>query len=420
MENHKKTLINHLLTATNYAASDEDVKTAIKKLNLRPSYPIVLVGGTNGKGSTCAYLTTILTNAGYKVGTYTSPHIFDYNERITINNIPVSDPQLVEALEKVMSASSLNLGMFKSFTLASHIIFDAHKIDIAIVEVGLGGAQDTTNLFEPTISAITGVALDHCDILGDTIEEIAMEKVQIFRPIKPAFFGSSSVPQAIIDYAHKINADLELAEVDFSYKEQQYSWDFISKHINYYSLPFPSLRGHEQLKNASLAIAILNKLRSNFPLSVAQIKSGLLQTSLIGRFQVMPGIPQIVLDTAHNPEAIEVMCYNMLKLPFAKRNFALFGIADDKDWQQAIKKCLPSFDVWYLTWINSSRSCDPQKVADYLISLGVRDLNIHVCDNVSNAFNYAYKDLKADDRLVCFGSFLVIDAAHKKIQEVRK
>ena len=419
METIKAQLISHLLTHTNFSASLLDVKKTIHKLKLQPSYPIILVAGTNGKGSCCAYLSTILSNAGYRVGTFTSPHVFEYNERIAIENKPIDDASLCQALQEVIAAAELNLGIFKTFTLAAHLIFARQQVDIAIVEVGIGGAQDATNLFEPSISAITTVALDHCELLGNSIEEIGAQKAQIYRPFKPAFFASKHIPQSVLEYAQQIHAQLELAGRDFSYTRQALSWNFYTDQQNYYSLPYPSLRGVEQLENASLALAILVELREQFPLSLAQIKAGLLQTTLIGRFQVLAGVPQIVLDTAHNPQAIDTMCENMLKLPFAKRNFALFGVAKDKNWQEIIRKSNKNFDYWYIAPLNSERTEQPQLIADYLVSLGVSTKNIYQLPNIKSAFTQCYQQLTSDDRLVCFGSFLVVEEASHAIQEVR-
>ncbi len=415
----KAELISHLLKSNNFSASLSDVKDTIQKLELQPNYPIILVAGTNGKGSCCAYLSTILTNSGYHVGTFTSPHVFDYNERIAINNQPIDDHNLCNALQSIITASDINLGLFKTFTLAAHIIFTQQKIDIAIVEVGIGGAQDATNLFEPTISAITTVALDHCELLGNTVEEIGLQKAHIYRHNKPAFFGTPQIPQSVLDYAKQIQAPLELIGRDFNYTKHQLSWSFHHAEQNLYSLPYPSLRGVEQLDNASLALAILTKLREQFPVSLAQIKTGLLQTTLIGRFQVLAGVPQIILDTAHNPQAIDTMCENMLKLPFAKRNFAVFGVAKDKDWQKIILKCYKNFDYWYLAPINTERAEQTKVIADYLIALGVQSQNIYQETNIKNAFTQCYQQLTVDDRVICFGSFLVVEEASHAIKKVR-
>ena len=419
IDNRKQQLIDKLLNTSNFSASNEQVKSVITKLAINPIYPIILIGGTNGKGSTCAYLSTILSSAGYKVGVYTSPHVFDYNERIKINNEQVSDNILAVALETVISAANCNLGIFKAFTLASHIIFQDQNIDIAIVEVGLGGAKDTTNLFTPTISAITTVALDHCDKLGYTCEEIGLEKAQIFRSQHPAFFGNTNIPDSVIEYALKINANLHVAGTDFHPSIRGNCWDFISKAGNYYGLPLPNLRGKEQLNNAALAIAILDELKAKCPVSLAQIKSGLLKTQLIGRFQVMPGFPQIIFDTAHNPQAVKVMTQNMVQLPFAKNNYALLGIANDKDWRQILTISAKSFSNWVLAPLNNGRSSDISELKAELLKLGIAENKITLFSDLDTAFRTSFKQLNTEDRLVCFGSFIVIEACYKAYQEVK-
>lgn len=419
MVSNKDTLIQKLLQADNFIENNDSVKEVIETLSIKPVYPIVLIGGTNGKGSTCAYLTTILTNAGYKVGTFTSPHIFEYNERIKINSIPIDDKLLCCALEKVINENN-NLGVFKAFTLASHIIFQDNKIDIAIVEVGLGGKKDPTNLFEPTISAITGVDYDHCDILGDTLDKIGFEKSGIYRSNKPAIYGSKNPPNTILEQINSINAIPYLFGQDFTYKEHEFCWDFLSSSLNLYSLPFPSMRGKEQLANASLAIIILILIRDKFPVNIAQIKNGLLQTSLIGRFQVMPGTPQVIFDTAHNVQAVDVMYHNMIKLHFARRNLAVFSIAKDKNWQSIIKQHAKSFDLWFLSPIKSERSANPEDIRKLLIDMNVNENNIFINTCVIDSFKKAYQQLKSDDRLMCFGSFLTIEEAYQSFQGIRK
>lgn len=420
MEKTKQDIINHLLTTNNFSTTNEDLQEVITKLEIKPRYPIILVGGTNGKGSTCAYLSTILTHAGYKVGTFTSPHVFDYNERIQINNKPINDDKLVNILTTVINASNTNFGIFKTFTLASHIIFMAENIDIAIIEVGLGGTKDATNIFEPTISAITGVDFDHCAILGNSLESIGLEKSGIFRPNKAAFYGASNPPLSVLETAKKLGSKFIQYDKNFYYKKRGHCWDFYHSECNYYSLPFPSMRGSEQLLNASLALAILVELKNQFPLSISQIKNGLLQTHIIGRFQVMPGTPQIIFDTAHNGQAIEMMYQNMIKLQFAKRNFAVFAIADDKDWESIIEKHAKNFDYWFLSSIDSERSANPLYIKQKLSQYGVQTNNIDVSNSVQEAFTKAYQALKNEDRMVCFGSFLVVEQAYRTLQGIRK
>jgi dihydrofolate synthase/folylpolyglutamate synthase len=416
MAANKQQLIEKLLATDNYSAPLAEVKLVADKLEIMPKYPIILVGGTNGKGSTCAFLTTILVNAGYKVGTFTSPHVFDYNERICLNNSPVSDGELEEALSQVITASEKNLGLFKSFVLASHLVFTKYNIDIAVIEVGIGGLNDATNIFAPTISAISSIGIDHCELLGNSIEEIGLNKAGIFRSNQPALIAGDNIPESVIKYAQSINAKLEIINRDFSYVRQQISWDFISESLCYYGLPMPSLRGNEQLNNAALSIAILNNIRDRFPVNLGQIKSGLLQTSLIGRFQVLPGTPQIVLDTAHNPQAIEMLIQNMLKLPFAKHNLAVFGCAKDKDWQQALKTIGDRFDHWYLARLPNERSTDVNEIRDFLLNNGYKTSQIECFDDISTAVSKAHAQLEKEDRLVCFGSFLIVESAYKIIK----
>lgn len=416
MATNKQQLIDKLLATDNYSAPLSEVKQVAEKLRINPQYPIILIGGTNGKGSTCAFLTTILSNAGYKVGTFTSPHVFDYNERICLNNTPVSDGELEEALLQIIATSEKNLGLFKSFVLASHLIFSNHKIDIAIIEVGIGGLNDATNIFSPSISAISSIGMDHCELLGNSIEEIGLNKAGIFRSNQPALIAGNNIPEPVITYAQSINAKLQIINRNFSYNKQQISWDFLSESVCYYGLPMPSLRGNEQLNNAALSIAILNNLRDKFPVNLGQIKSGLLQTSLVGRFQVLPGTPQIVLDTAHNPQAIEMLLQNMLKLPFAKRNLAVFGCAKDKDWQQALRIIGDKFDHWYLARIPNGRSSEINKIRDFLLKNGYKPSQIECFDDISMAVNKAHSQLEKEDRLVCFGSFLIVESAYKIIK----
>lgn len=416
----KHALIQHLISASNFADTKQHILETIDILQIKPNYPIILVGGTNGKGSTCAYLSTILSIAGYKVGTFTSPHVFEYNERIAINNQPVSDSDLTEALEQVINATSYNFGLFKTFTLASHLIFAKHKIEIAVVEVGIGGRDDVTNLFEPDVSIISTVAMDHCQLLGADIETIGLQKAHIYQAKKPALFGSSEIPQTVSDYAAQINAEFMRLNHEFSYKKNAQSWDFSCQEQKLYSLPYPSLRGEEQVQNAALALAALYKLRDKFPLTSAQVKNGLLQTKLFGRFQVLPGTPQIVFDTAHNPQAIESLRQNMLKLHFARRNFAVFGIAEDKDWAQIITSCSQDFDAWYIAPINSERSAKIEQLVQELIRNGVNSKNIIINSDIESATELCYQQLNSEDRMVCFGSFLVVESAYKKIEKVRK
>jgi dihydrofolate synthase/folylpolyglutamate synthase len=406
-------ILKHLLAAHEFADNLEVMRQSIKLLNLSPTFPIILVGGTNGKGSTCAYLTTCLTLGGYRVGTFTSPHIFRYNERICINNREIEDKDLAKILGNVINSCPENLGLFKTFTLAAVLYFTQQKVDIAIIEVGIGGLKDATNLFEPAISAITTVDYDHCTTLGNTLEEIGQQKSGIFRPQKPALIGMKHPPQSIIDYANAINAKLQISGTNFGYTRHELSFDAWCNENKYFSLPLPALRGTEQLDNATLAIAILNNLRPEFPLSLSSIKTAMLQNSLKGRLSILPGQPQIIIDVAHNPQAVSSMLKNMLKLPFAKHNYAVFGVAADKDIQAIIQLAKPHFTKWFIAPINSARSIKNEELMQLMQDLGINQDQIITFDKINMALKAAKGISTNDDRIMCFGSFLVVEEAYK-------
>jgi dihydrofolate synthase/folylpolyglutamate synthase len=419
----KQALINQLLDTEDFHTDLLPIKAIIEDLHLYPSYPIILVGGTNGKGSTCAYLTTILTLAGYKVGGFISPHVLSYNERITLDNQAVDDATLTKALAKVMKASQSkfgrNFGLFKTFALAAQQIFLQQGVDIAIIEVGIGGRLDVTNLFEPTISAVTNVDYDHCKILGDSLEQIGWEKAGIFRSQQWCFFGSPNIPDSVTNYATQIKARLQVAGTDFGIVKHELSFDVWCQERKFYSLPYPALRGKEQVHNVALAVAILSKLHERFPISLATIKTGLLQTCLIGRFQILPGLPQVVLDVAHNPQAVSAMLQNMLQLPFAKNDYAVVGIANDKDIAQIIQLCRHSFKTWFIAPINSPRSIAINKLTHLLLAQGIATENIIQCESIAAAYQAAKKKATIEDRITCFGSFLVVEQTYAAIHNLR-
>ncbi len=407
-------IINKLLQEHDFSNNLELTKQTIGKFHINPNYPIILIGGTNGKGSTCAYLTKILELSGYKVGTYTSPHVFNYNERISINNTPIDNIKLTELLTPLIEYSNYSLGLFKTFTLAAHQYFIQQNIDVAVIEVGIGGTNDVTNLFEPTISAITSIDYDHCHILGNTLEEIGLQKAGIFRENKWAIFGGLNIPQSVVSYAHKINAKLEYLNNDFSVVKNDTSFNVLSKDNNFYTLPYPALRGKEQVYNVATALTILTKLRQKFPVTIGTIKTALLQTTLVGRFQVIPGVPQIIFDVAHNPQAVQHMLENMVKLPFAKNNIAVFGIASDKDVNKVIDLCKKSFNVWHIAKLNSSRGLDSHKIKDVLVAHGVDLQHINEHTSINDAMTSAVESVTDADRIICFGSFLAVEDAIKK------
>ena len=414
-KNQLQQVINELLETRHTTPDFEQMQIYIDQLNLKPAYPIILIGGTNGKGSTCAYLTTCLTLAGYKVGTFTSPHVLEYNERICINNKAINDNNLLQILSYIINHCGNKLGLFKTFTLAAHYWFMQQNIDIAVIEVGIGGRNDITNLFTPSISAITSIALDHCEILGYDLETIGLEKAGIFRPHIPCFYGDTNPPYTVIDYAQQINAELNILGRDFNYTKSEISFDVLINSQNYFTLPLPSLRGNEQLKNATLAIAILDTIKQQFPIGLGTIKTALLQTKLLGRFHLLPGVPQIIIDSAHNPQAVNQMLQNMVKLPFVKHNYAIFSCAADKDANEIIRLCADKFDKWFIAQIASERSIEIHKLRQILLENNINKSNIIICDDIKQALINAKQITSNEDRIIAFGSFLVIEQIYSNL-----
>lgn len=414
MASRLSSIIKKLNLTNNFIANNSEVQKCIELLNITPTYPIILVGGTNGKGSTCAYLSSILVEAGFKVGTFTSPHVFNYNERICLNSEPINDNTLADTLETILN--HYNPGVFKSFTLAAHLIFIQKNIDIAVIEVGLGGKNDVTNLFEPYISAITNVSMDHADILGDTTEKIALEKAGIFRPGKVGFYGHNHPPQNLVEYAKDIGCKLKISNHDFGINPHDYSFDIWSGNNNYYALPYPPMRSTQQLENIALSLAILENLPAKFTITLSQIKQGILNSKLVGRFEILPGLPQIILDVAHNYDSVNHMLKNMLKLTPIERSFAVFGIANNKDIESLIAICADKFDHWFIAKINSARAIENSELVKIMQHCNIEIDKISCCDSLVNAFKQAQQKAKATDRICGFGSFLVVEEIHRYLK----
>jgi dihydrofolate synthase/folylpolyglutamate synthase len=247
----------------------ERVAQVKQRLNLQADFPIIVVGGTNGKGSVCAMLESILHAAGYRVGCYTSPHLLHYNERVRVAKQPASDAELCksfELIEQVRGETSLTY--FEFGTLSAMQVFIANRVDVAILEVGLGGRLDAVNVFDNDCAVIASVDIDHTDYLGDTREQIAFEKAGIMRSGKVAICADGDVPQAIREHARQVGAQLWCIGDEFSFTAHQGQWDFHGKSGARSSLPYPALRGTYQLHNASAALAALDALKDRFPVSM--------------------------------------------------------------------------------------------------------------------------------------------------------
>ncbi|MBV8048296.1 MAG: bifunctional tetrahydrofolate synthase/dihydrofolate synthase [Paludibacterium sp.] len=371
---------------------------------LKPACPVIMIGGTNGKGSVSAMLSTMLNRAGYKVGTYTSPHILHYNERVAIDMRPVDDDALIAAFCAVEAGrGEVPLSYFEFGTLAAVWHFLQSDVDVMVLEVGLGGRLDAVNAFEPDVSVVVSVDLDHQDYLGPDRESIGYEKAGIFRSGRPAVCADPHPPQRLIDHAAAIGAPLYLLGRDFGNVRLEQQWSFHLGERQWHALPLPALRGAYQIGNASAALAALALLFERLPVDLGAIKRGLLEVDWPGRFQVLPGRPQVVLDVGHNPHAVRALVANLRQLPFAENRYAVFSMLADKDLEAVADLAVTEFDGWFVGGLDMPRGQSGARIAERLRAQGVK--NVHVLGTVSDAWKSALSVAAENDRIVVFGSF---------------
>ena len=385
----------------------ERVAQVKQRLNLQPDFPVIIVGGTNGKGSVCAMLEAMLHAAGYKVGCYTSPHLLDYNERVRIGKQQASDAELCASFAQIEQVrGEISLTYFEFGTLAAMQCFIGHKVDVGILEVGLGGRLDAVNVFDADCSVVASVDIDHVEYLGDTREQIAFEKAGIFRKGRVAICADSDVPQAIRTQAQQIGAELWCIGSEFGFTSHQGQWDHRSKLGARSSLPYPALRGAFQLHNASAVLAVLDALKEELPVSMEAVRRGLVEVQLAGRFQFVPGKPQLILDVAHNPHAARSLAQNLANLPPAK-TFAVFAMLKDKDMAGVVRAMDAQIDVWLVAGIDAPRGATAAELAQVLQNAQVRGV-VKPCISITDALHEASNRAGENDRIAAFGSFYTV------------
>jgi dihydrofolate synthase/folylpolyglutamate synthase len=379
-------------------------------LGLAPVFPVVTVGGTNGKGSACAMLEAILHESGYKVGSYTSPHLLRYNERVKIARNEASDEALVAALAAVDAArGDTPLTYFEFSTLAAVWLFARERVEVAILEVGLGGRLDAVNAFDPDCALLMSVDLDHMDYLGDTREAIGFEKAGIFRAGRPAICADPKPPLTVLEYAAAIGAELLLSGRDFGYEAQPRQWRYRGPRFERHGLPHPALRGAFQIGNAAAALAALDTLRDKLPVSAGDIRTGLLTAENPARFQVLPGRPAVILDVAHNPAAALALAQNIKGMQSAGRTYAVFSMLKDKDIAGVIGAVEACIDEWLIAPSEGPRGADIDMLTAELARAGVFE-RVSAYDDVAAAYSQACERAGQNDRIVVFGSFYTVAA----------
>ncbi|MES2501029.1 MAG: bifunctional tetrahydrofolate synthase/dihydrofolate synthase [Pseudomonadota bacterium] len=397
----------------------ERVSAVAKNLHIKPSFPIITVAGTNGKGSTCAMLSQVYTEAGYVVGCYTSPHLLRYNERVRINQQDIADSDLCTAFEAVEKArGSIALTYFEMGTLAAMWHFCQSKVDVVVMEVGLGGRLDAVNIFEPACCIVTTIDLDHMEYLGDTREKIGFEKAGIFRQNVLAICGDENPPNSLVDYAKQIKAPLKLINRDFAVKKVVNGWQY-SENKEDLLLPDLGLQGEFQLNNAACVVCAVQHMQAVLPVKYNQICNALQAVTLIGRFYLIQSNPNIIVDVAHNPHAALSLAHNLQATVCAGKTLAVFAMLADKDINGVIQAVSPHISQWFIADNHSVRGAKAQDLHNKLIQHNP-NAAIELFVDVASALDAACKIAAKNDRIIVFGSFYTVaDAiAHISSKEI--
>ncbi|HDM8190276.1 TPA: bifunctional tetrahydrofolate synthase/dihydrofolate synthase [Vibrio harveyi] len=371
------------------------VQAVAQKANLtKPAPTVITVAGTNGKGSTCALMEAILLDAGYSVGVYSSPHLIRYNERVRINGVDAEDSKHCEAFDYIeKQRGEISLSLFEFGTLAALRIFQVEKVDVVLLEVGLGGRLDATNVVDHDVSVITSLAIDHVDWLGDDINVIGFEKAGIYRAGKPAICGQPTPPATVAAHADDIQAEFFQVGIQFDYQITEKGWKWSSGAFDLEDLPLPSL----PLPNAATALMALGA--SELQITDINIVNGLNNARLAGRMQVLQTGPEIVLDVAHNPHSAEYLV-EKVKRQYADKNIhVVVAMLHDKDIKATIKALTPIATQWYPASLTGPRAATADELCQYLPQ-GQVEFQAPV-----EAFESAKTHAAHDDVILVVGSF---------------
>jgi dihydrofolate synthase / folylpolyglutamate synthase len=392
----------------------ERVREVAQRMEIRFECPVITVAGTNGKGSTCAMAESILSQAGYKTGVFTSPHLVHFEERLRIAEVPVKAAELIASFARVDSArAEISLTYFEFTTLALLDVMVNAELDVAILEVGLGGRLDAVNIIDADCTIITSIDLDHMEFLGDTREKIGFEKAGIMRAGKHAVVSDPMPPASVQAHAEAIGADLWLVGRDFNFSGDKLQWAWAGRGKRFAGLAYPALRGANQLINASGVLAALTALRERLPITAQAVRNGLAFVELPGRFQIIPGEPNLILDVGHNPHAIAALAVNLDAMGFAPCTHAVFGAMADKDLANMLLRMNPLVDKWYFADLPTARAATAADLLSIWQGVNVgekarKDVEAACFSSPKLALDAAISASAPTDRIVVFGSFFTV------------
>jgi dihydrofolate synthase/folylpolyglutamate synthase len=391
------------------------VKTVADRMDLHFDCPVITVAGTNGKGSTCAMLEAVLLQAGYRTGVYTSPHLVHFEERCRLHGESASAEAFADAFAAVEAVrGDVSLTYFEFSTLAILHMMASAKLDVAILEVGLGGRLDAVNIIDADCAVITSIDIDHTAILGKDRESIGFEKAGIIRAGRPVIVSDPVPPQSVLDHAAALGADIWLFGRDFNFSGDKQQWAWAGRDRRYSGMAYPALRGANQLINASGVLAALDALRQRIPVTAQAVRNGLAMVELPGRFQIVPGQPVLVLDVAHNPHSVAALAANLDAMGFYPTTHAVLGAMADKDLLPMLQKVNPMVDKWYFTDLPLPRAA---KAADLQQAWQAQNTRTDTSSSVHLepmlALQAAIDAADPADRIVVFGSFYTVGGVLK-------
>ena len=379
--------------------------------------PVITVAGTNGKGSTVAFIESILHQAELSVGCYTSPHLFAYNERIRVNKQNVSDKDLCEAFEVIDQArADIPLTYFEFGTLASLVIFQKYNVDVVVLEVGLGGRLDAVNVIDADVSIITSIGIDHIDWLGDNVELIGREKAGIMRAHKPSIVSLFKPPSSLLVHAQELDTPLQRLGQDYLYQKLANNiWQLKAADIQYEDLPQPNLHGGFQMQNAAAAIMAIKSLKllaedKTERIQEVHIKNGLKNAQLAGRYQKLHDRPEVIVDVAHNEQSAIKLAELLSDEPVSGKTIGVIAMLADKPVDEVVTAIQPEVDVWISAGLTVPRGMSAKNISQAVRGIGADD-RLTACETVSDACEQALALAMENDRIIVFGSFYTVAEA---------
>lgn len=388
----------------------ERIGRVLDRLSLRaPPFRSIVIGGTNGKGSCVAMLESLCLAGGYRVGAFTSPHLWRFNERIRVDGADAASDTIVALFERIERArGEISLSYFEFSTAAALLNFARLGVDVALLEVGLGGRLDAVNAIDADASLIASIDLDHQEWLGSTRESIGHEKAGIMRRGRPAVVAERNPPQSLLNHAAGIGADLRCLGAEFDFDIDRDGWTYRTKNVEMPGLPNPGFGGREQVANAAGCLAVLESLESTLPLDRSVWPRGIERARPRGRIEERDvGGVRWVFDVAHNPAAARVLAEALAKRPVGGRTIAIVAMMEDKDHEGVLGPLIPAVHHWLLTRAGGDRGAAPETLAAVL----ERGSTASICLDAAEALESAGTRAEPGDRIVIFGSFYLVGPA---------